>query len=48
LTTLPESENTAVPGEFSGPILANSAPPSSMIAGTVAIVCTLLICVGRP
>ena len=43
---LPEIEKIAVPGELSGPIFANSAAPSSMIVGTVAIVQTLLICVG--
>ena len=43
---LPEIEKMAVPGEDSGPIFANSAAPSSMMIGTVAIVQTLLICVG--
>ena len=36
----------AVPGDDSEPIFANSAAPSSMMIGTVAIVQTLLICVG--
>ena len=45
-TTLPEIEKIAVPGELSTPIFVNSSGPSSMIAGTVAIVHTLLICVG--
>jgi hypothetical protein len=46
LTTLPESENTRVPAEFSTPSDAYQAPPCSTIAGTVAIVSTLLIRVG--
>ena len=44
--TFPEIEKIAVPGELSEPISANFAGPSSMIYGTVAIVQTLLICVG--
>ena len=37
----------ARPGRVAAPILAYSAPPSSTIAGTVAIVSTLLISVGE-
>ena len=48
LTTLPDSEKSRVPEEcWSGaPSFAYSAPPSSMIFGTVAIVSTLLIRLG--
>ncbi len=42
-TTLPESEKTRVPAEFSTPTFAYSAPPISTISGTVAIVSTLLM-----
>ena len=45
-TTLPESETTRVPRVFSTPSFAYSAPPMSMIGGTVVIVSTLLTTVG--
>ena len=35
-----------MPGDVSGPIFAHSSAPISMIDGTLAIVQTLLICVG--
>jgi hypothetical protein len=43
---LPEIEKSTVPGEPGVPIFVKSSGPSSRIAGTVAIVQTLLICVG--
>jgi len=45
-TTLPESETTRVPREFSTPSFAYSAPPIAMIGATVVIVSTLLTTVG--
>jgi hypothetical protein len=46
-STFPESEKTTVPGDVSGPIAAYHFAPCSMIGGTVATVCTLLISVGE-
>ena len=48
LFTLPLTVSKRVPGDFSVPSLAYSAPPMLMIAGTVASVSTLLSSVGRP
>src|SRR5260370_10123373 len=46
--TLPLTVSRRVPGDFSVPSLAYSAPPMLMIVGTVASVSTLLSSVGRP
>src|SRR5207237_9273108 len=46
--TLPLTVSRRVPGDFSVPSLAYSAPPMLMIAGAVARVSTLFNTVARP
>src|ERR1700723_2231149 len=47
-STCPETENMAVPPEFTGPRPANQAAPLRMMVGTDAKLCVLLIVVGLP